>query len=50
LSAGDDMLINFYEIGEIAFIVKELGETIIINNFLVNEFTFGTYVSNFYDA
>jgi hypothetical protein len=48
--AGDGMLVNFNEIVEIAFIVHELEETLVINNVPVNEITFGLYVSNTYDA
>jgi len=43
-------MVNFEEIGEIAVIVGELGETLIINNVLVNEWTYGLYISNTYDA
>ena len=48
--AGDSMLVNFDDIAEIAFIVHELEETLVINNVPVNETTFGLYVSNTYDA
>lgn len=43
-------MVNFQEIGEIAMIVSDFDETIIINNIIVNKFNFGEYVSNFYDA
>ena len=50
LSAGDLMMVNFQEIYEIAVLVSEFGEMLVINNILVNEFTYGTYISNIYDA
>ena len=50
LSAGDNMMINFQEIGEIAFVVGELKETLVIYNRIVNELTYGEFISNNYDA
>lgn len=50
LSAGDCMMVNFQEIFEIAVLVSEFGEVLLINNILVDEFTFGPYISNVYDA
>ena len=44
------MMVNFQEIFEIAVLVYEFGEILIINNILVDEFTFGSYISNFYDT
>lgn len=44
------MMVNFREIYEIAVLVSELGEILIINNTPVDEFTFGSYISNVYDA
>lgn len=50
LSVGEIMMVNFQEIYEIAVLVSEFGETLVINNILVDEFTFGIFISSFYDA
>lgn len=50
LSAGDLMMVDFGEIAKIAFIVYDLGETVVINNIPVDEHTYGAYVTNIYDA
>lgn len=50
LCAGDNVMVNFFEIGEIAFLVGEMKETLIIYNQIVNEETYGQFVSNMYDA
>ena len=50
LCAGDNMMVNFFEIGEIAFLVGEMKETLIIYNQVVTEDTYGQFVSNMYDA
>ena len=50
MSAGDCMVVNFQEIFEIAVLVSEFGEVLVINNIIVDEFTFGPYISNVYDA
>ena len=44
------MLVNFGEIAKIAFIVYDLGETVVINNIPVDEHTYGAYITNIYDA
>lgn len=48
--AGDLMLVNFWEIYELAVLVFEFGETLVINNYIVNEYTFGSFVSAYFDA
>lgn len=50
LFSGDHMMVNFQEIFEIAVLVSDFGEVLIINNILVDELTFGQYISNMYDA
>ena len=50
MSAGEIMMVNFQEIYEIAVLVSEFGETLVINNILVDEFTFGIFISGFYDT
>ena len=50
LFAGDGMMVNFQDIGEIAFIVGDLKETLVIYNIIVNEFTYGEFITNQYDA
>ena len=50
LSAGEIMMVNFQEIYEITVLVSEFGETLVINNILVDEFTFGIFISGFYDT
>jgi hypothetical protein len=44
------MMVNFREIYEIAVLVFEFGEVLVINNILVDEFTYGHYISNVYDT
>jgi hypothetical protein len=44
------MMVNFLEIYQIAVLVSEFGEVLIINNIPVDEFTYGAYISNVYDA
>ena len=44
------MFVNFAEIAEIAFIVYNLGQAVVINNVLVDEFSFGLFISSRYDA
>ncbi len=43
-------MVNFEEIAEIALLVGDFGETMLINNQLVNEWTFGLFITNTYDA
>ena len=43
-------MVNFEKIGEIAVIVGELGETLLINNVVVNEWTYGPFITNTFDA
>jgi hypothetical protein len=50
LCAGDIMMVNFREIYEIAVLVSEFSEVLVINNIIVDEFTYGLYISNVYDA
>ena len=44
------MMVDFEEIGEIAVFVSDFDETLIINNQIVNKQTYGSFVSNLYDA
>ena len=50
LSAGDNVMVNFHEIGEIALIVGDLKETIIIHNQIVSELNYGEFITNNYEA
>lgn len=43
------MLVNFLEIQQIAFLVMN-GEVLVINDIAVDEFTFGFFISNTFDA
>ncbi|WP_292803355.1 hypothetical protein [Methanobrevibacter sp.] len=43
-------MVNFHEIGEIALIVGDLKETIIIHNQIVSELNYGEFITNNYDA
>ena len=50
LSAGENMMVNFKEIEEIAILVSDFGETLLINNQIVNKWTFGPFITNTFDA
>ena len=47
---ADIMMVNFKEIAEIAMIVYNFGETLFINGAIVNEETFGYFITNTFDA
>lgn len=44
------MMVNFKEIAEIAMMVYDFGETLFIKGAIVNEETFGPFITNTYDS
>lgn len=44
------MLVNFQEIMELAVMVYEFGQPVVVDGFLVNEFNFPLFISLYYDA
>lgn len=44
------MIVNFDEINELVFIVYFLGQSVVVGNVIVDEYTFPLFISNTYDA
>jgi hypothetical protein len=44
------MQVDFESIFQLAVLVGELGEEVIVGNVLVNEYTFGRIISSTFDA
>jgi hypothetical protein len=47
---GEIMLINFQIIGEMAFAIYVLGQTVVVGNIVVDEFNFPQFITNNFDA
>ena len=44
------MLVNFQDIMDLAMIVYDLGQPVIVDGFLVDEYNFPFFISQYYDA